>query len=620
MAAVPPPSERRRRRRGSPELPVNARLYRGTWLLVALPLLLAAFSVARPAPLPPPTLPAAFDRDAALGLATTLATTYPNRVPGSAGALGAAGWFSEQLALYGFRTQAQTFEATIPGEGHVRLRNLLAVVQGRSDRAIVVAAHRDNVGTGPGADDNASGTAALLELARAYAGRVRPTYTILFLSTDGGAFGGLGAAEFAARSPYRRDVVAVLNLDSLAGAGRPRLVLAGDTPRSPAASLVETAATQIQEETGRLPARPSALRQLIDLGFPFSLYDQAPFVARGIPAVTLTTAGDRPPDPFADVPSRLNIVRLGQLGRAAQDVLNSLDQGLDLAQGTSSYVYLGPRIIRGWAIELVLIAALLPYLTVVVDLFARCRRRRIPIAPALRSYRSRLAFWAFAAGLFLLFAVSGVWPRGVARPPSPDTKTAQHWPAVAMLGFAAILLAGWLVGRHRLIPRRPVALEEQLAGHTGALLALGVVALLVVGTNPFALLFLLPSLHAWLWLPHVQARPPSFRLGVLAAGLAGPALLLWSFASRYGLGLDAPWYVGELFALGYAPTALLLIGVGWLAGAAQLGALVGGRYAPYPAASERPPRGPVRELVRRLVLAQRARRRASEESARALEG
>jgi MFS family permease len=460
----------------------------------------------------------------------------------------------------------------------------------------------------------------LLELARAYAGRVRPTYTIVFLSTDGGAFGSLGAAEFAARSPYRRDVVAVLNLDSLAGAHRPRLVLAGDTPRSPAASLVETAATQIQEETGRLPARPSALRQLIDLGFPYSLYDQAPFVARGIPAVTLTTAADRPPDPFTDAPARLNLVRLGQLGRAAQDILNSLDQGLDLAQGTSSYVYLGPRIIRGWAIELVLIAALLPYLAAVVDLFARCRRRRIPIAPALRSYRSRLAFWAFAAGLFLLFAVAGAWPGGIARPPSLDTRAAQHWPAVAVIGFAAILVAAWLVGRHRLIPRRPVALEEQLAGHTGALLALGVVALLVVGTNPFALLFLLPSLHAWLWLPQVQPRRTSLRLGVLAAGLAGPALLLWSFGSRYGLGLDAPWYASELFALGYAPTALLLIGVGWLAGAAQLGALVGGRYAPYPAASERPPRGPARELVRRFVLAHRARRRASEESARALEG
>ncbi len=49
-----------------------------------------------------------------------------------------------------------------------------------------------------------------------------------------------------------------------------------------------------------------------------------------------------------------------------------------------------------------------------------------------------------------------------------------------------------------------VSPQEQLAGHTVALLALGVVALLVVATNPFALLFLLPALHAWLWLPQVR--------------------------------------------------------------------------------------------------------------------
>src|SRR5205823_4774224 len=73
------------------------------------------------------------------------------------------------LQPYGLRAETEAFSATIPGHGRVRLRNLLAVVPGRSPRAIVVAAHRDDTGAGPGADDNASGTAALVELARAYA-------------------------------------------------------------------------------------------------------------------------------------------------------------------------------------------------------------------------------------------------------------------------------------------------------------------------------------------------------------------------------------------------------------------------------------------------------------------
>jgi hypothetical protein len=629
MALAPPESERRRARPGSLERPINARLYRGTWLLVALPLLLAAFSVERPAPLPSTNLPAAFNREAAFSLATDLASSYPNRFPGSAGALGAANWLREQLRPYGYQLQREPFEATIPGYGRVRLENLLAVAQGRSSRVILVMAHRDDTGAGPGANDNASGTAALIELARAYASpgaaaggarRVRSNYTLVFLSSDGGAFGSLGAADFAAHSPYRNDVVAAIDLDAIAAPAPLRLQLAGDRPRSPAASLVETAASQIQLETGAAPSRPSALQQLVDLGFPFSVRGQSPLVARAIPAIGITSGGDRPPASFADTPGRLDSARLGQAGRAAQRTIDTLDQGLNLAQGSTSYVYLGSRIVRGWAIELVLIAALLPYLAAVVDLFARCRRRRIPVAPALRSYRSRLGFWLWSGAIFGLFALTGVWPDGAPRPPALESSAARHWPAIGLLALGGLMLAGWLVGRERLIPRRPVRPTEQLAGHTAALLALGVVALLVVATNPFALLFLLPSLHVWLWLPQVRDRPAWTRAAVLVLGFAGPALLLGSFASRYGLGLDAPWYVAELFSLGYAPAFLFVIGLGWLAGAAQLTALTAGRYAPYPAASERSPRGPLRELVHRSVVAQRTRRRRRDLERKAAEG
>src|SRR5436853_280556 len=76
---------------------------------------------------------------------------------------------SPLLSPYGFTTQAERFRADVPGLGKVPLVNLLAIAPGRSQRALVVMAHRDNAGAGPGANDNASGTAALVELARAYA-------------------------------------------------------------------------------------------------------------------------------------------------------------------------------------------------------------------------------------------------------------------------------------------------------------------------------------------------------------------------------------------------------------------------------------------------------------------
>src|SRR3954452_14088752 len=103
MPALPPRPRRSRPRRGSIERPVNGRLYRGTWLLVGLPLLLAAFSVARPQPLPQPSLPPAFDRATALSLARELPRTHPDRSPGTSVDAAAARWLEAKLGLYGFR-------------------------------------------------------------------------------------------------------------------------------------------------------------------------------------------------------------------------------------------------------------------------------------------------------------------------------------------------------------------------------------------------------------------------------------------------------------------------------------------------------------------------------------
>ena len=503
---------------------------------------------------------------------------------------------------------------------------MVAVAPGRSPEAILVMAHRDNTGSGPGANDNASGTAALIELARAYArtttgaaGGVSPRHTIVFLSTDGGAFGGLGADRFAARSPYRSRIAAVLNLDAIASARRPRLELAGNGSRQPNGTLVATASERILEQTGERPGRTSLFGQLIDLAFPFSLYEQAPFLGRRIPAVTITTQGSRPAAAARDTPGRIDARRLGQLGRSAELLLRTLDERLELAHGTSSYVFLGERLVRGWAVQLALIAMLLPFFVAAVDLFARCRRRAIPLAPAFRSYRSRLAFWLWSGALFLLFALAGVWPGGAPRPLNPEGGAGTSWHRGGIAGLAVLLLASWIVGRDRLVPRRPVTAEEELAGHTAALLALGVVALLVVATNPYALLFVLPSLHLWLWLPNARGVHASVRTLLLLGGGAGPLLLLGSLAFRFGLGLDAPWYLAELVAIGYVPIVAVVISLAWLAGAAQLIAVAAGRYAPYPRPSERPPRGPLRNALRAVVLGVRSGRRAAVAGRRAIE-
>jgi aminopeptidase YwaD len=109
-------------------------------------------------------------------------------------------------------------------------RNVLAVLPGSDpalrDEAIVIGAHYDHLGRGdegsalgrsgqvhPGADDNASGTAAVLEIAEAFAAeRMRPRRSIIFAAFTGEEKGLIGSAAMAARAGGKR-VVGMINLD-----------------------------------------------------------------------------------------------------------------------------------------------------------------------------------------------------------------------------------------------------------------------------------------------------------------------------------------------------------------------------------------------------------------------
>ena len=295
---------------------------------------------------------------------------------------------------------------------------------------------------------------------------------------------------------------------------------------------------------------------------------------------------------------------------AAQSLLVSLDGAAELAHGSSATVVLGDRFVRGWALGLVFVAATIPFLAVVVDLVARCRRRRVPLLPAWRSLRSRLlvALWI---GVALWLAVAaGLFPSGAAYPLPPSGDAATDWPIVGLVVVAGLGLAGWLLARPRLRRLRPPSAEEQLAGYTVALAALGVIAMLTALANPLGLLFVLPSLYAWLWLTQLHATGPGWAKDVLfGVGFAGPVLALVSLGTRFDLGADVLVYVTGLATVGYLPWTRVVLLLAWAAVAAQLGALLLGRYAPYADGVSTPPRGRIRQGVRRGVLALQSRRR-----------
>ncbi|MFO1031021.1 MAG: M28 family peptidase [Planctomycetota bacterium] len=139
----------------------------------------------------------------------------------------------------------------------ITCRNVLAWLPGsdpaRADEYVLVAAHYDHLGRvgdaiHPGADDNASGTAGLLGVAKALAtGPRRPRRSVLFAAFDAEEQA-LSGAETFARKPSRtlQQAVAMINLDMI---GRGKLLdrksmalgkrLAG-VPKGPAIGVLGT--------------------------------------------------------------------------------------------------------------------------------------------------------------------------------------------------------------------------------------------------------------------------------------------------------------------------------------------------------------------------------------------
>jgi hypothetical protein len=121
-----------------------------------------------------------------------------------------------------------TSTLTFSGEERLVLsRNVIGMIRGsdpgRRGEAVVIGAHMDHLGRAggtlhPGADDNASGVAALIEIARAFAATSRaPRRTVLFAFWTGEEEGHLGSAHYVRSPAWPLERTAVyLNLDMIA--------------------------------------------------------------------------------------------------------------------------------------------------------------------------------------------------------------------------------------------------------------------------------------------------------------------------------------------------------------------------------------------------------------------
>ena len=209
-------------------------------------LALAALGPAGPVLADTPALEAISPARVAAAVETLAADDMQGRGSGADGGRLAGDWLAAQVAPLGLvpggadGTWFQPFTAQ-----RVAMRNVIATIPGREPGgSIVIGAHYDHLGLGHqqgslqpggrgeihnGADDNASGTAAVLELARAFAASgMQPRRRLVFAWFDGEERGLLGSQHYVANQPFPEDPpLLMINLDMVGRLGRNKLTLYG---------------------------------------------------------------------------------------------------------------------------------------------------------------------------------------------------------------------------------------------------------------------------------------------------------------------------------------------------------------------------------------------------------
>lgn len=171
---------------------------------------------------PPAALPPGDSTQLMTDLSVLAADSMEGRETGTPGGARARRYVRERFAAIGLDTlESGALQRFPPPRGATGdAANVVGVVPGtsRPGRVILVTAHYDHLGVRKGqvyngADDNASGTAALLAIA-AWFRRHPPASTMMFVALDGEEEGLLGASAFVKARPVNPDSILInINLD-----------------------------------------------------------------------------------------------------------------------------------------------------------------------------------------------------------------------------------------------------------------------------------------------------------------------------------------------------------------------------------------------------------------------
>ncbi len=227
-----------------------------------------------------------------------------------------------KLHGFGLPTEYQAFNF----QSSYSSRNIIAEVRGVSypDDILIIGGHYDSYSqtspetSAPGADDNASGTAAAVEAARILA-RHPLDFTVRFIAFSAEEWGLYGSAAYAARARGRNErIVGVVNLDMIAYVKKPDTLVD---------IIVNEASSWLGDKAVRATSAYTTLvpRKTVNASFVYS--DHASFWDAGYPALLEIEAGDNPYyHSVTDTIDTLDFDFFTQTTRAALAVLSELAQ------------------------------------------------------------------------------------------------------------------------------------------------------------------------------------------------------------------------------------------------------------------------------------------------------
>jgi len=540
---------------------VNLRLYRTSWIVAGVGLIVALLTLQSPQELPEPALPTAFDTGSALDLSREVEAVSRRRPPGGPADEASADLIRRRfLAVPGARREGseervreQQFTARDAGGRLIRMRNIflaLPATESGVRGGILVVAPRD---TPIGVAAGASSSGIMLQLARFSATTVRRR-PVIFVSTDGSSVGNSGIRWFLSRfSDF--SIAAAVVIDG-AGEGRSEdlYVWTHGGGISSGLDLIPTIERAVERAGASARFETAPIGQVAVGALPQSFGDHAPLVEAGIPAFTLSNRSDSPlRDDFG--PSR---ERVALAGATATELLGALDAADSIREPGLGY-WLNGRILRPQPLRAVALLLLLPALVMAADTWSRLRRVRGRVGGGLRGVLRRVAVIGAAVIAAHIASLLGAFA-GTAAGAPPLPLDVEFGPG-AVLGLALAASAGTLTYL-ALLHRRADTDSESEVGAALAVLVLLMLALWLV--NPFAALIAAPAAHAGVLAS--RRWPPGAAVGLALLVVIGPLLVIGGLASRLDESfLFSAWYAVETTVSGARGVVLPALAVGILA-------------------------------------------------------